>query len=96
MTCQIRFRLSDKYLNFVRKKEEFSECLKSIVTCLNQKYNFNDLECNDLFDDKSDSTESEKIAEPDEEPEEFVVPYKHYIEGRKTIYKGENNEDLRI
>jgi hypothetical protein len=30
--------------------------------------------------------------EPDEEPEEFVVPYEDYIEGRKTIYKGEQND----
>jgi len=29
--------------------------------------------------------------EPDEEPEEFVVPYEDYIEGRKTIYKGKND-----
>ena len=30
--------------------------------------------------------------EPDEEPEEFVVPYEDYIEGRKTIYKGGQND----
>jgi len=29
--------------------------------------------------------------EPDEEPEEFVIPYEDYIEGRKTIYKGKND-----
>ena len=31
-------------------------------------------------------------AAPDEEPEEFVVPYQDYIEGRKTIYTGEQND----
>ena len=30
--------------------------------------------------------------EPDEEPEEFVMKLEDYVEGHKTIWKGETNE----